>query len=147
MRKKEIILIGLLLVLAGCYLYFFKNWEKPHIEITPSFRPPARNSTATLFPVVFTLDQAYALTSLEVVPAETNRPGVVPLPLWHLVAKSNSSPTKVIHYGIPIRGMEPAIARVHPQALTPGVAYRIILTAQNLQGQAVFKTKAIPARN
>ena len=147
MRKKEFFLIGTLVVLVGCYLYFFRDWTKPGIQITPSFRPPHRNSTATLFPVLFTLDQPYALTSLEVVLAETNKVGSSPLPLWHLVAKTNSPPTKMIPYGVPIRGMEPAIARVHPQALVPDVAYRIILTAGELKGEALFHTKAMPGKS
>ncbi len=147
MRKKEIILIGIMLVLVGCYLKFFKNWDKPHIDITPSIRPPSRNSAATVFPVIFSLDHPYALTSVEVVPDETNKAGVSSISLWHLVAKSNSTPTKIISYGVPIRGMQPAIPRLHPQALTPGMIYRIILMAGDIKGEAQFKTKAMPQRN
>jgi hypothetical protein len=143
MRKKEFIWIGVLLVLGGVYIHFFMHWfEKREIAITASFRP-SRRAGETVFPVFFTLSGAYKLTSVKVIPLEDDRFNPLAAPVWHLVSDSNSVPTRAFLYGQPIRGMKPALKGVRPDPLTPGVVYRLILSAGDLTGNKDFTAKAI----
>jgi hypothetical protein len=143
MRKKEIIWFGILLVLGGVYIHFFTHWfEKPQIAIIPSFRPSLR-AGETVSPVFFTLNGDYKLTSLKVIPLEENKFNALAAPVWHLVSDSNSVSTRAFRYGQAIRGMKPALKGVRPGALTPGVVYRLVLSAGDISGHKDFRAKAV----
>jgi hypothetical protein len=143
MRKKEIIWIGLLLVLGGVYIHFFTHWfEKQEIGITASIRP-SRRPGALVFPVFFTLNNDYKLTSLKVIPLQGDKFDPLATPIWHLVSDSNSVPTRAFRYGQPIQGMKSALKGVRPDPLTPGVVYRLTLSTGDATSSIDFKTKAI----
>jgi hypothetical protein len=143
MQKKDFFWIGVLLVLGGIYIHFFSHWfEKQEIGIAVSLRPSQRPGE-TVFPVYFTLNGAYKLTSLKVIPLEGNKFNPLATPVWHLVSDSNSVPTRAFRYGQPIRGMKPALKGVRPDPLTPGVVYELILSAGKVTGNKDFQTKAI----
>jgi hypothetical protein len=143
MRKKDFIWVGVLLVLGGIYIHFFTHWfEKQEIAITASLRP-SRRAGETVLPVFFTLNDDYKLTSLKVIPLENDKFNPLAAPVWHLVSDSNSVPTRAFGYGQGIRGMKPALKGVRPDPLTPGVVYRLILSAGDLTGHKDFKTKEI----
>jgi hypothetical protein len=143
MRKKEFIWFGVLLVVGGIYIRFFTHWfEKREIAITTSLRPSQRPGE-TVFPVYFTLNGDYKLTSVKIIPLEEDKFNPLAPPVWHLVSDSNSVPTRAFRYGQPIRGMKPALKGVRPEPLTPGVVYRLILSAGDLTGHKDFKAKAI----
>jgi hypothetical protein len=143
MRKKDIMWIGVLLVLGGIYVHFFTHWfEKRQIGISASLRP-SRRADATSYMAVFSLNGDYNLTSLKVLPMEGNKFNPAALPVWHLVSDSNSAPTRAFRYGQPIRGMKSALKGVRPDPLTPGMVYRLIVTAGDVTGQKDFKVKAV----
>jgi hypothetical protein len=139
MRKKEIIWIGVLLVLSGIYIHFFTHWfEKPGIAITASIRPNRRVKPPVPI-VVFSLNNDYKLTSLKVVPLEGNKFNPLAAPVWNLASDSNSVPTRAFRYGQPIRGMKPALKGVHPDPLMPGVVYRLILSTSETTAYKDFR--------
>jgi hypothetical protein len=143
MRKKDFIWFGVLLVVSGIYIHFFTHWfEKQEIAIIPSFRPSLR-AGETVSPVFFTLNGDYKLTSLKVIPLEADKFNPLATPVWHLVSDSNPVPTRAFRYGQPIRGMKPALKGVRPEPLTPGVVYRLILSAGDISGQKDFRAKAV----
>jgi hypothetical protein len=139
MRKKEIIWIGVLLVLSGIYIHFFTHWfEKREIGIAASLRPDRRANPPALM-VVFSLDGDYKLTSLKVIPFDGDKFDPQATPVWHLVSDSNSVPTRAFRYGQKIGGMKSALKGVRPDPLTPGVVYRLILSTDNSTGHKDFK--------
>ena len=95
-----------------------------------------------MYPVYFTLNGDYKLTSLKVVPLENGQINPGTLPVWNLVSDSNSAPTRAFFYGEHLKGMKAALADVHPDPLTPGIIYRIMLSSGNLTAALDFKTKA-----
>jgi len=132
-----------LLILGGVYIHFFTHWfERPQIVIIPSFRPAWRPGQ-TVFPVFFTLNGNYKLTSVKVIPLQGNKFNPLAAPVWHLVSGSHSVPTRAFFYGQPIRGMKAALKDARPDPLTPGVVYRLILSAGGSTGVTDFKAKAI----
>jgi hypothetical protein len=143
MQKKELKWIAVLLVVAGLYVVFVVHpFRKRQIGVTVSVRP-SRHPGENVFPVFFTLNNSYKLKSVEVLPLENRQltPGAVPV--WHLVSDSNSVPLRAFRYGQPIRGMKPALAGVHPDALVPGTVYRMLLTTADAACQIDFKAQAV----
>jgi hypothetical protein len=140
MQKREIIWIAVLLGLIGAYYHFFggRFAAKP-IAIHASLRP---TRDAPVYPVYFTLNDDVKLTSLKVVPLENGQINPATMPVWDLVSDSNSAPTRAFFYGEQIRGMKPALANVRPEALTPGVVYRILLSSGSVAATLDFKTRA-----
>ena len=63
-----------------------------------------------------------------------------------MVATTNSRPVKLFHYGVPIRGMHPAIPKARPDPLDPGRVYRLIVSSGDLTGYTDFKTMLMPGR-
>jgi hypothetical protein len=143
MRKREIIWIAVLFLLGGIYVHFFTHWfEKRHIGINASFRP-IRRMSGDVFPVFFTLNGDYELTSVQVIPFENDKFNPSIPPVWHLISDSNSAPTRVFRYGQTLKGMKPALKGVRPDPLTPDLVYRLILSTGDATGYTDFKTKAI----
>jgi hypothetical protein len=143
MRKKDIMLIGLLLVLGGLYIHFFTHWfEKQPIAISASMRP-IRRPGETVFPVYFTLDGDYKLTSLKVIPLQDDKFDPLATPAWQLLSDSNSIPTRAFRYGQPIRGMRSVLKGVRPAPLIPGTVYRLILSAGRSTGNKDFRATGV----
>jgi hypothetical protein len=94
-----------------------------------------------VYPVYFTLNDDFNLTSVKVFPVDDDgevKPGVTPI--WNLMSDSNSVPTRAFFYAQHIRGMKPALADVQADALTPDVIYRILVSAGKLNASLDFKT-------
>ena len=150
MSKNGIVLSVLAVILAGFYLVFFTDlFTKDIIEIVPQIRPNRRASSiprldpsqAQVFPVSFMLRGKYKLTSVKVVAADDLATNKHPTPLWHMVADSNSVPTKAFFYGERIRGMKPAIPKTRPMPLDPNINYIVMLEAGRARGQTNFHTR------
>jgi hypothetical protein len=144
MTKNTITLLVAAVVLAAVYAYYFTDWiTPPVIQISPQIRPmrAPRGSTG-IYPVTFTLDGKYILTSLKVVPVAALETNKNPLPLWHLIPGTNSLPTKGFMYGVRIPGMVPAVTNARPQRLVPGIKYRLLIQSGRAKGQADFSTGA-----
>ena len=92
--------------------------------------------------VTFSLDGAYALTTLRVqdVPADGSPPKVV----WQLAGKS--LPTSSLLYGRDPQGMKPVMPGTKAEALTAGVPYRLIIEAGRRRGTNSFTTTPSRAR-
>ncbi len=147
MQKKEITLIAFLLVLGVLYVAFFTDWfRKKTLTIVPSARPERGIVAGTPLPVFFKLSRSCELTSLKVIPLQgTNFDAHTP-PIWYMVATTNSRPVKLFQYGVPIRGMHPAIPKARPDPLDPGRVYRLIVSSGDLTGYTDFKTMLMPGR-
>ncbi len=134
------------LVLAALYVGFFTDWFRTQtIQIIVQNRPIAQRADAKrnldevpVYPVSFAFDRKYELTSLKVVGARDLDSQKFPTPLWHLVADTNSRPTKAIVYGVSPAGMRPAVEDSQPQALQPGVTYALQLETKTLKGSTNF---------
>jgi len=147
MLSKQNILIATALVLGGIYLYSFTDWLQPRriqiIAQTRPFQPSAASNR--VYPVSFVLDGLYQLTSVKVVPQrafETNR---FALPLWDLVAVTNSGLTRGFLYGSDIPGLKPRKTNSTPEALQPNTVYRLLVQAGRAKGQVDFHTSGEPA--
>ena len=145
MTRKTIGLLVLLLVLTVAYVHFFTDWFRPvAIQITPSVRPVSRlPEGAAAYPVSFALDGKYALTLVKVVSVvewATNRQAA---PLWHLISRSNSLPTRGFTYGLRIRGLKPYQSNAMALPLQPNTAYRLFVEAGRAKGQVDFRPQAV----
>jgi hypothetical protein len=134
-------LLVLLGLLAAAYVCFFTDWFRgPGIQITPSVRPVlGLTGEGVAYPVSFTLDGKYALTSIKVLSLaewSTNRHAA---PLWHLISSSNSWPTRGFTYGMRIRGMKPSEPQSTAKSLRPNESYRLFVEAGRVKGQVDFR--------
>jgi hypothetical protein len=138
---------GVLVALAGVYVFYFTDWFKPKlIHITSASRvirsrfhknaavPPA-------VPVMFSLEPPSKLTEVKVVPLAEWQTNQNVLPLWHLVASSNAAPIKVFFYGQRIRGLKPEVPGARADPLQTNVTYRLFVTAGKAHGQHDFEVK------
>lgn len=140
MRKKDIFLIGVLLVVGGVYIHYFSHWfEKPQIAISASLRPNRRAGGVL---AVFTMNDSFRLTALKVVPLEGGKINPLASPVWNLASDSNSVPMRAFRYGQPIRGMKPVLKGVHPDPLLPGTEYRLMVSAGDVTASKDFKMPA-----
>jgi hypothetical protein len=147
MVKKQWILIPVVVLLAGVYVYFFTGWFKPHtIHIFHIARPQSRarvgarvaaGSQNTAI-VTFGLDSPYRLNEIKVVRLAEWQANHSAQPLWHLISDSNSIPIKAFPYGLAIRGMKPAIPGSWPQPLETNVTYRLFVSSGSFKGQHDF---------
>jgi hypothetical protein len=149
MQKREIGWIVLLLLVIGAYFYFYGHWgEKKEIRIFTSIRQlPSRPGNAATFPIYFTLDNTYRLTSIKVTElnSNTNSTNTAIHVLWHLVSKNVSEPIKWFQYGQNIDGMAPDLKGVRPEPLVPGEKYIMEVAAGPLKGaSSPFVAPAIP---
>jgi hypothetical protein len=162
MDKKNIFLVGVVVMLAAVYVVYFTDWFRPKvIQISHIYRtaratrgaraarntgiaPAAQNAAATQR-LIFGLGQNYLLKEVKVVPLAALLTNKFALPVWHLVTSSNSMPLHLFLYGQGIRGMRPAAAGSRPEPIQPGVTYRLFVTATKGRGQHDFQIEAAPA--
>lgn len=144
-----ILLLGLV-VLAGGYVYYISDWfAPPEIQVQHTIRPNplARRRLGrrdapqpSSHTVSFFFNQKVRLTEVQVVPASDAATNKYPHPIWHLVSDSNSVPTKSLVYGMPIRGMRPAVRGAWPDPLQPDTAYKLYLKTDAGAAEHDFKT-------
>jgi hypothetical protein len=147
MNKKNLILIGIVLVLAGVYAVYFTDWFQPKtIHISQTSRPvrSARTGSAAT-QLIFGLGDYYSLTEIKVVPLAALQTDKLAQPVWHLVSDSGSDDVNLFSYGQRINGMDPAVEGARPDPLQPGVIYRLFVTAGKVRGQHDFHIGAAPA--
>ena len=151
MTKNGIVLSVVAVLLAAAYVYFFTDWfTKDYIQIIPQIRPlrqarPAKQNPldTPVQPVSFSLNPKCKLTSVKVVNAADFATNNYATPMWHLISDSNSVPTKAIIYGLPIRGMKPAIPHAKAETLQPDITYTLLLEAEGIKGRTNFHTREI----
>ena len=147
MTRKHWALLVIAVLLGGLSLYLNKDWfAGDNIHMYHRSRPPRagmfrakrKDDNPAINPIMFGFDHRQKLTSIKVVPAlevETNKYAHA---LWHLISESNSVPVKDFTYGAPIQGMHPAIKGALPDALEPGVKYRMFVETASLKTQHDF---------
>jgi hypothetical protein len=143
MQKREIFWIAVLLVVGAAYYHFFGHRSAEKQLIIHASLRPSRRAESPVYPVYFTLNDDFNLTSVKVVPVDDDgevKPGVIPV--WNLVSDSNSVATRAFFYAQHIHGMKPALADVKADPLTPDAIYRILLSAGKLSASLDFKTTA-----
>jgi len=170
MNKKNLFLIGLVLVLAGLYAVYFTDWFRTKtILILTTNRPVttrlsgaaggrvggragawagARASarpTASANPETIGLDNYYELTEIKVVPLAELQTNKLAQPVWHLVGDPSSDSINTFVYGERLEGMVPAVNGSQPEPLRPGVIYRIFVTDGKIKGEKDFHLGAAPA--
>jgi hypothetical protein len=150
MTKKNWLMIIALVGLAGVYVFYFTGWFKPqiiHISHTSrAIRMRFRNNNAaspTTVPITFGLEPQYRLTEIKVVPLAAWQTNQNVMPIWHLIADTNSVPIKIFVYGQRIRGLKPEVPGAHAEPLQPDVTYRLFITAGKAKGQHDFEVKAV----
>ncbi|HLP75730.1 MAG TPA: hypothetical protein VK327_02350 [Candidatus Paceibacterota bacterium] len=149
MSKKEYFLIGVVVVLAGLYAVFFSDWFKPkfiRIEHTVRSSREAWGGNGRVKPafkdaggITFSLHNPYKLTCVRVFVAAELETNKFAHPVWHLVSKKGSEPADGFAYGFQIPGMTSAVPGAEPDALQPGVDYRLVVEAGSLKGTNTFK--------
>ena len=138
MTRKQWMLAGLAVLLAGFSLYLNRDWfaskdihiyhrSLPDRASLIRGRKASRQSDSPTDPVFFGFDRRLKLTSIEVFPVKELETNKYAHAIWHLVSDSNSVPVKDITYGVPIKGMRPALKAATPDALQPGESYRIVI--------------------
>jgi hypothetical protein len=143
MRKSTILLVVLVLLLAVC-VHLFTDWFRPaRIQISPSNRPvPGLPEDALVCPVSFGFDGRYELTSVEVLSVAELQTNHHPLPMWHLVSRSNSLPVRGFTYGERIPGLHPFESSRPAQPLQPNTRYRLLVSAGRARGEVDFTPQA-----
>jgi hypothetical protein len=148
MNKTTLQITAILLIVAGCYYYLFKDsFRKPNIQIIHTIRPKAialrraPNAPDAEVPhaITFGMDREYKLTEVKVVPLSDLETNKYAHAIWDMVSKSNSYPTRGFTYGVNIRGMQPAVDGAKPDPLQPEVVYRLFVQAGSLKGEHDFK--------
>src|SRR6185503_4587434 len=149
MSKRAIVLIVFAVVLGIlCVGMNMDWWRKGEIKILPQIRPPTRNARVAVgdtpvYPVMFAFDRLYRFTEIRVVSADDEKTNKYPHELWHLIADSNSTPSKVVVYGATLRGMKPKVPKSQPEPLEPDVPYVLHVKAGNAEGKVGFGTKEL----
>lgn len=144
MQRKELFWIGALLLLCVIYVKYFSGWLiKPQMLIRVTQRH-TRRARGPIEPVYFILSDKYKLTSIEVIPINGEKFNPLDAPVWHLISASNSVPVRAFRYGQRIGGMKPAVTNVAADPLTPGLPYRLLVSAGPVSGSVDFKIKGPP---
>jgi hypothetical protein len=149
MTTKQWTLIALAVVLGGFSLYLNRDWfAADNIQIQHRSRPARmgffrrnpnkRPADPATDPIYFAFDRKLRLTSLKVISVQEAETNKYPHPLWHLISESNSVPTAEWSYGLPIRGMHPAVKGATPDPLTPGIKYRLLIEAKGIKAEHDF---------
>ena len=168
--KKKLFLVIVAVILVTVYAVYFSNWFAPKIihitshnarvtRTTPTVRASNPSFLARLvslanasaadnspsIPVIFKLGRPYKLKEIKVVALDEWQTNKNCLPLWHLVANTNSVPiTQPFYYGNYIPGMKYEVMGVHAKPLQPGVKYRILVTDGSAKGELDFQPAARP---
>jgi hypothetical protein len=152
MAKKQVVLIGVTVLLLGVYAYYFSGWFSPRqmfIEHSIRAGVPERGAMGriekvddTMNVMTFAFDSKYELTGVKVVSSEEFQTNKYAHPLWHLVMDSNSVPMKAIVYGMRIRGMRPKVKGAEADPLEANVTYRLIVDAGKIRGEHDFTPSA-----
>lgn len=116
----------------------FGNLARPAVPAVSAAEP------ATV-PIAFKFERPYKFTDIKVVELDKWQTNKQCLPLWHLVADTNSVPISgPFKYGDYIPGMKLAVAGAHAQPLKPGVKYRLLVTTAAAKGELDFKPTTNP---
>jgi hypothetical protein len=96
MSKKNVFLIGLVLVLGTIYAVYFTDWfKKPLIEISARVRMSSgRRGVGDELQVSFSFDSKVKLTEVKVFAVNDLETNKYPHAVWHLITETNSIPTK-----------------------------------------------------
>jgi hypothetical protein len=148
MAKKQLVLIGVAVILFGVYACYFSGWFTPkQIFIQHSLRVgvPPRGAMGRIEKVddkmnvmTFAFNGKFDLTEVKVVALAEIQTNKYAHPLWHVVTESNSVPMKAIVYGMRIRGMQPKVKGAEADPLDANVAYRLIVDAGKVHGEHDF---------
>ncbi len=150
MTGKQWALVALVVALGGISLYLNRDWfGSEDIQIHHRSRPAHTTRPAVVRrgrpqpppatdPVYFAFGRKLRLTALKVIPVREIETNKYPHPIWHLVSDSNSVPIAEWSYGVPIRGMRPAVKGATPDPLVPGTEYRLILEAGETKAEHDF---------
>ncbi len=150
MTRKLWLLTLIAVALGGVSLYLNTDWfSKEGIHITHRSRPVRsslfrrkRVDDSTINPIFFAFDRKLKLSALRIVPLSDVQTNKYPHPVWDLVSESNSVPTKDFAYGMPIKGMHPAVKGANPDPLEPDVPYRLYIEADGLKAEHDFTPQA-----
>src|SRR3954469_18502841 len=136
MTRNSYVLIALAALLGAAYAYFFTDWfTHETIQIIPQIRPGRASNakrsgdTPPVYPVSFSFDGKYKLTSVKVVSADDMKTNKYANPVWPLVSESNPAPVKAILYGSPIKGLKPSVPQMSPEPLQPDVPCVLFIEA------------------
>ena len=141
MTQKNTLLIALLVVVGGLFIYLNKDWfQRRPIQISHRlYRFGGRfRGSDTPIPVMFEFDRRLKLTSIKVVSFADTLTNKYPHPLWHMISSSNSVPTKGVVYGMDVPGMRPAVNGATADPFDPQQKYRLLLEAGSLKAQHDF---------
>jgi len=143
MAKKNILLIGILLVLIVAYAIFFTDWFQTRtIKIYYTMRPMEHFRARHDLPyILFITAGKFRLTEIKVASVDELQRNPGTQPLWHLVSDSNSIPVREFIYGQHIHGMKPFIEGEDPGDLDTNVVYRLSVAAGSAKGSVDFKLK------
>ncbi|HEX3857453.1 MAG TPA: hypothetical protein VHY30_09175 [Verrucomicrobiae bacterium] len=150
MIKKNWLLIFTALALLGIYVFCFTGWFNPKIihiisHNARTARTRNRNADSATVPILFALGRPYKLTELKVVALDEWQTNNRCLPLWHLIADTNSAPIdRPFYYGQRIPGMKSEVPGARAQPLQPGVKYRLFATDGSAKGEHDFQPVAKP---
>ena len=145
MTTKTYVLLILAALLGGIYAYYFTDLiNTPRIQIIKSNRiVQSRRLADGVYPVAFTLDGKYELTSVKVVSANALTTNKHPDPVWYLVTKSNTPPLHGFYYGQRIPGLAPATTNARAYPLAPGLPYRLYIEAGRAKGELEFTAQPV----
>lgn len=152
MNKKVIAQVSLFLVLSGLIVYLTKDWfAQPDIQVMTTIRPnrvPERAQERLgpaikrqPYTLIFALSKNCELVSVRVFNAAELATNRFAHPLWHLRSESNSVPVKSITYGVPVRGLRPAVRGATAEPLTRGVEYKLLLETATQKAEHTFVVK------
>jgi len=144
-NKKAPFQIVLLLVPLGVLIRYWSALSRPpkiQILFTVHGRRAPRPANASANPsrleAAFGMDQSCELTSVKVVPLDEWTTNKEALSLWHLTAKTHSSPVKAFLYGQNLEGME-SVSGAGAEPLATNVDYLLLIEAGRRRGECDFK--------